>query len=103
MLQQEPSVEPRTDGEMETYDRELDIGGVVRVAHSVSKFIDILDPLLVTLQFVSGEANNLDTSFLEFLLLARDFAKLRRADLVKEQCASQSKRRNYLREYTVQG
>ena len=38
---------------METNDRELDIGGVVRMAHSVSKFIDILDPLLVTLQLVS--------------------------------------------------
>src|ERR1700733_1669117 len=37
---------------METNDRELDIGGV-RMAHSVSKFIDILDPLLVTLQLAS--------------------------------------------------
>lgn len=68
---------------MQTHDGELNIGLVVRVAHSVPELIDILDPLLVTLQSVSGEADNLDTSFLELLLLARDLAKFSCADLIK--------------------
>jgi hypothetical protein len=69
--------------EAKTYDGELNISGLVRVGHSVSELIDILDPLVVAVQFVSGEADNLDTTLLELLLLARDFAKFGGADLIK--------------------
>lgn len=69
--------------DVKTYDGELDISGVVWVAHSVPKLIDVLDPLAVALQFICGEADNLDTALLELLLLAGNLTKLSRADLIK--------------------
>jgi len=61
-------------------DRELDIRLIIRMAHFVSKIINILDPFLVRIEFISGETDHFDTTLLEFRVLAGNFTKFCRAD-----------------------
>lgn len=51
------------------------------MADFVSKIIDILNPFLMGIEFIGGETDHLDTTLLEFGVLAGDFTKFCRADL----------------------
>jgi hypothetical protein len=59
-----------------TYDGELDVGG----PDFAAKVVDVLDPLVVVVEVVGGDADDLDIALCKVLRAARDLAELSRAD-----------------------
>ena len=60
----------------DTHDGELDIGR----GNFAAEGVDVLDPLMVLLEAISGDTNDLDVSLLEVFSTSSDLAELSSAD-----------------------